>query len=271
MTYGIQTLNNFKGFIDSNRAIQIVVASGYVDYSGATTEYAPLNKNGIRRLQIYNVTLTKHVPASLSETYDPANNLGRLTVGAFIHSTGSHSCHYGGAISEGAGHITFQRIDIDSGTQYSFSSGSISGRLYIVLVASLASVTQTIPTYGILCYSASGAITFNSNYMPAIPRTYLGMPSPDLRNIVNFNAGRVYATGLSPAQMPMVPWQYVGRGLMDNGYTFLGGMCLVYNTDNYIAARSTGSGGVTSLPAMKYPILYGNSSAVPILLASDYF
>lgn len=269
--YGIYTRNNFSGFINSALPVQVVVASGYVDYSGATVAYATLNQQGIRRLQIYNVTLTKHVNMSMAETYDPSNNFGRLKVGAFIHSTGGHSCYYGGAISESAGALTFQRIDIDSGNQYSFAAGAISGRLYIVLVASLSSFSQSLPTSGIMCYAPNGQVTFNSNYMPAIPRVYLGMPSPDLGNMTNYNAGRVYASGVSNAQKPMVPWQYVGRGMMTGGYTFLGGVCLVYNTDNYISARSTGAGGVTSVSAMRYPILYGNSTQIPILLAEDYF
>ncbi|ENM3720993.1 hypothetical protein Q3S85_000676 [Vibrio cholerae] len=269
--YGIQTQNNFSGFINSALAIQVVVASGYVNYSGSTVEYAPLNNKGIRRLQISNVTLTKHVNMDMAETYDTSNNYGRLKVGAFIHSTGGHSCHYGGAISENSTSLTFQRIDIDSGNQSSFSATSISGRLYIVLVASLGSFAQTLPANGILCYAPNGQVTFNSNYMPAIPRIYLGMPSPDLSNMTNYNAGRVYASGVSNSQKPMVPWQYVGRGMMTGGYTFLGSVCLVYNTDNYISARSTGAGGVTSIPAMQYPILYGNSNQIPILLAEDYF
>ncbi|ELP2652190.1 hypothetical protein R1U54_002296 [Vibrio fluvialis] len=269
--YGIQTQNNFSGFINSELPVQIVVASGYVNYSGSTVEYAPLNNKGIRRLQISNVTLTKHVNMDMAETYDSSNNYGRLKVGAFIHSTGGHSCHYGGAISENSSSLTFQRIDIDSGNQSSFSATSISGRLYIVLVASLGSINQVLPDNGIVCYSSNGQVTFNSNYMPAIPRVYLGVPSPNLSDMTSYNTGRVYASGVSNSQKPMVPWQYIGRGMMTGGYTFLGGVCLVYNTDNYISARSTGAGGVTSIPAMQYPIKYGNSTQIPILLAEDYF
>lgn len=269
MAYGLYTQNNMQGLIDSNYSINIVVASGSVSYSGGTTAQ-PLSN--LRRRSISNVTLTKHVNMDMAEAYDPnfvGDNYGRLKVGAYYYTSGGHAGFYGGSISENSSSITFERFDIDSGNQNSLAASSISGTLYVVLVASLASVQQQMPSYGICFYNSSGQVTFNSNYMPAIPKAFISQPNPDVNNAANYNTGRVRFTGVSNTNKPMVPLSYIARAKINGGITNL---ATVYNTDGYVSARSSGYVTATAYPPSKYGYRFtAGSILLPVLQGSDYF
>lgn len=198
------------------------------------------------------------------------NKYGRLKVAAYYYTSGGHAMFYGGNISESSSSITFERLGFDSGNQNRFSSSSISGTCYIVLVASLGSISQTIPEYGIIFKNSSGTVTFNSNYMPAIPRVCSSMPSPNLANLKSYNTGRVLVSGLSNSDKPMVPLQLYGRGGIKN-YSTMCNTCLVYNTDGYVSARCSGYAWASPYSPTKYSIVFTNQPSIPILSASDYF
>lgn len=269
MTFGLYTRNNMQGFIDSNYTMNIVVASGSFSYSGSTTAHS---LSSLRYRSINNVRLTKHVNMDMAESYNGSfvgDVYGKLKVSAFYYTSGGHAGFYGGSISENSTSLTFERFDLDSGNQNSLSATSISGTCYICLVASLGSISQVIPDVGVLFYSSGGSITFNSNYMPAIPRAFSAQANPSVNNGASYNSGRVRFTAVSNGNKPMVPMAYMGRARISGGLT---GLVNVYNTDGYISARSGGYFNRIAPRGMKYGYRYSEGGILlPVLQGSDYF
>ncbi|MCG9624649.1 hypothetical protein L1D34_07320 [Vibrio mediterranei] len=280
MTYGLYTANNVQSMMDSGRRQAVCVARGQKTYNVATTTMGGWNNDtnyssSPAWANIGNVILEKLINIPMTESYWNTS-WKNLKYTYYVHDTGNHSGSW--AVLEGPysgwdendTHVWCNRWHISSGTGDSYSSGHVSGTLYILVFAELPDdAHQITPDYGLQLFDAQGRCTYNSYYMPLQVHGYVTMP-PFPSSTQNYS-GTGIPNEVDPDRMPAVPNITVGQTAVSGG-----GRCHLVTcyqdkaaSRGWVSIRPSGKSVGSAATANMFPT--PAQWRLPIIHAADYF
>lgn len=287
-TFGMQTLGKIEGVMTSDRAMEVVVASGYIDFNEACLDDSKVSVNDWSNLGMATVriVLKKHVNMTMRSTNGNgyrclAKGLvlyGGTTLGT-IPSTidGRYAANYtnkrNADWSENSTSLTINYLAIPCGKAAALANSSISGRAYVMVVREMpTSFAQTYPS--IRLYKTNGQLTFDSQLMPVNARYYLPVPSgynyANYRTLSSLNKGSM-VSGTKMCSMAAIHTGQAWAGT--SNYTVRVGFQFSTNGTRY-NVRPTGY--TRNIFSDYVSGSYGSSAPVgkaiyKVLLASDYF
>ncbi|HFQ5056223.1 TPA: hypothetical protein ACGU7J_001604 [Vibrio vulnificus] len=164
--------------------------------------------------------------------------------------------------------VVYMLISSANETTWRSSSGTMSDTIYVGITGKIPiSQDQQIPDFGIIMKDKNGDITFNSNYMPANPISFLAYPScpANYKSTPAFQSSNI--TNISPVMFPVVN---IGHGVDSNGWNANIGVSFSSDFSRY-GARVNGFAG--SFPYTKAYSHISNAQAAlfPVYDVYDYF
>lgn len=278
--YGLKTINNVEAILLSERRQAICVARGQKTYSANTSHRGgwanDTNYNSAPAwADIGRITLEKLINIPMTISYYATSWKG-LKFTYYVHDTGNHSGSWSVLTGPYSGwneddtHVWCDSWHISSGTGDSYSHGSVSGTLYILVFAELPDdIHQHHGDVGIEMYDSQGHCTFNSHYMPLQVHGYVTLPP--FPSSTQHYTGVGIPDSVDPSRMPAVPNMPVGQVKVDGG-----GRCHLITcyqdkaaSRGWVSIRPSGKIVGSAASANMFPD--ASQWRIPIIHAADYF
>lgn len=280
MAFGIFTQNNFQAFLDSSQKAEVVLASGYVDFSGATVYDRFGDTSTISDVNcgyaFVPITLTKHaIGMTMIGSNNNFNDLagGVYLIGGTTRGTvpqvvdGVPWATSGGNWSENSTSITIRNLMIPCGIDGVQTAQNISGRAYVLLVGTLPA-NYTKVSHGLRLYNAAGGITFDSALMPTNARHIVNAPASPMSS---YNSINPLIYGGLPAGVKMVANAPIGQARSTGGTVRYINMGMQFSSNGvYYGLRPIGLPWSTAWQS-SYGLFNNGARLTRIFYASDYF
>lgn len=276
--YGLETRNNFSGFMDSNLPAEFVLAAGFVDFNSLVYNHLGNNTSSSTApgYTYVPITLTKYAKGLQMIGTDPD---GYHTLASSVYmvagtSRGSIPMHIDGRAewsskkhwSENYDSITINYLVIPPGIDGSLAAGRISGRVYVLLVGELPDVYDKVD-YGLRLFSSEQDITFDSALMPSNARHIIHPPS---EGYYPYSTPSSLNVGDFPEGVKLAPCSILGQGRASSNYFV--NMSIQFNSmGTKCGLRPNGFAWTNPWQSHYGPHCLTSSESLRIFYASDYF
>ena len=277
--YGIQTVNNLAGFMDSNQPAEFVLASGELEFTNSLVySNAGVVQSSVQQpnLAYFTLTLQKYALGMQMIKVDPD---GYHTFADSVYMVAGSSR---GAIpmtmdgfawqssqrnwSETDTTITIRYVVLPPCINNSLAATSISGKLFVMLVGSLP-LEYEKSSHGIRLFSKDGLTTFDSALMPSNAKHIITAPSAGYGNYTTPSSmiSGGFAEGVKMAVSSRL-------GLARGANNLYVTMALQFSSDGLMyALRPNGYAWSTPWQSHYGPHCLTADYPVRIFYASDYF